>query len=94
MEMNSELMWDSMCSDVAEARKSARKDKRKVETHNGTNGTTSHPHDDDENEDLEAEERDWPFQVARIGDNSSIAYWEFTEWVGLPVDTVGKERGD
>jgi hypothetical protein len=65
-------------SDVAEARKAERKAKGKRD--NGLDGTTAADVETDEDEDdPEADERDWPFQVARIGDNSSLAYWEFTE---------------
>jgi hypothetical protein len=35
---------------------------------------------EDEDDDEDLEEREWPTNVARLGENTSICYWQFTKW--------------
>jgi hypothetical protein len=34
---------------------------------------------EDEDDDEDLEEREWPTNVARLGENTSICYWQFTK---------------
>jgi hypothetical protein len=67
-------------SNVPEARKQARSDKAKRE------GKRDPSQDEDDDED--PEEREWPANVARLGENTSICYWQFTKSVLLPCSTL------
>lgn len=57
-------------SNVPQARLKARSDKAKRE---GKRDPTQDEEDDD------PEEREWPTNIARLGENTSLCYWQFTK---------------
>ena len=36
-------------------------------------------------EDDDPEEKEWPANVARLGENTSLCYWQFTKCVAVPL---------
>ena len=57
--------------DVPQARREARLEKARKQ------GRKDAAEDEDDEEDLE--EREWPTNIARLGENTSICYWQFTK---------------
>lgn len=57
--------------DVPQARWEARQQKARKQ------GQKDAAEDEDDEEDLE--EREWPTNIARLGENTSICYWQFTK---------------
>ncbi|KAG7567004.1 hypothetical protein FFLO_01263 [Filobasidium floriforme] len=83
------MVFQSLFDNVPEARKQARSEKAKRE---GKRDPTQ-----DEDDDEDPEEREWPANVARLGENTSICYWQFTKRLALmsvvSSDVLNQQQG-
>jgi hypothetical protein len=68
------LTFQSLFSKVPEARKRAR-----IEADKKLGKGVEDGDEDDDDDEEEEEEKEWPANVVRMGDNTSICYWQFSK---------------